>query len=228
MKILIVEDDDRIAKPLAEDLRHQHHVVEIAVDGVEGWEYAQAIAYDLILLDLMLPKLDGISLCKQLRQSQCNALILMLTAKDTISDKIIGLDAGADDYLVKPFDIEELAARIRALCRRSAETKPPVLTYGKLQLDPASNEVNYDGQALTLTPKEYMILELFMRQRDRVFSRSEILDKLWELDTVITADDRTVRTHITNLRHKLKDAGMSTDCIETVYGIGYRLSSKNK
>ncbi len=128
MRILIVEDDDRIAKPLAEDLRHQHHVVEIAVDGVEGWEYAQAIAYDLILLDLMLPKLDGISLCKQLRQSQCNALILMLTAKDTISDKIIGLDAGADDYLVKPFELEELAARIRALCRRSAETKPPVLT----------------------------------------------------------------------------------------------------
>ncbi|MDJ0567913.1 MAG: response regulator [Pleurocapsa sp. MO_192.B19] len=128
MRILIVEDDDRIAKPLAEDLRHQHHAVEIAVDGVEGWEYAQAIAYDLILLDLMLPKLDGISLCKQLRQARYNALILMLTAKDTISDKIIGLDAGADDYLVKPFELEELAARIRALCRRSAETKPPVLT----------------------------------------------------------------------------------------------------
>lgn len=226
MRILIVEDDDRIAKPLAEDLRHQHHVVEIAGDGLEGWEYAQAIAYDLILLDLMLPKLDGISLCQQLRQSQYKALILMLTAKDTTSDKIIGLDAGADDYLVKPFDLEELAARIRALCRRSAETKPPVLTYGKLQLDPASNEVNYDGQVLILTPKEYMILELFMRHGDRVFSRSEILDKLWEFDKVVTAGDQTVRTHITNLRHKLKEAGMSTDCIETVYGLGYRLRSE--
>ncbi|MGL4883188.1 MAG: response regulator transcription factor [Waterburya sp.] len=226
MRILIVEDDDRIAKPLAEDLRHQHHVVEIAGDGLEGWEYAQAIAYDLILLDLMLPKLDGISLCKQLRQSQYKALILMLTAKDTTSDKIIGLDAGADDYLVKPFDLEELAARIRALCRRSAETKPPVLTYGKLQLDPASNEVNYDGQVLILTPKEYMILELFMRHCDRVFSRSEILDKLWEFDKLVNAGDLTVRTHITNLRHKLKAVGMSEDCIETVYGIGYRLRSE--
>ncbi|MGL5938922.1 MAG: response regulator transcription factor [Waterburya sp.] len=226
MRILIVEDDDRIAKPLAEDLRHQHHVVEIAGDGLEGWEYAQAIAYDLILLDLMLPKLDGISLCKQLRQSQYKALILMLTAKDTTSDKIIGLDAGADDYLVKPFDLEELAARIRALCRRSAEIKPPVLTYGKLQLDPASNEVNYDGQVLILTPKEYMILELFMRHCDRVFSRSEILDKLWEFDKLVNAGDLTVRTHITNLRHKLKAVGMSEDCIETVYGIGYRLRSE--
>jgi CheY-like chemotaxis protein len=126
MRILIVEDDDRIAKPLAEDLRHQHHVVEIATDGIEGWEYTQAIAYDLILLDLMLPKLDGISLCQQLCQVRYNALILMLTAKDTTSDKIIGLDAGADDYLVKPFALEELAARIRTLCRRSGKPKPPI------------------------------------------------------------------------------------------------------
>jgi len=227
MRILIVEDDDRIAKPLAEDLRHQHHVVEIATDGMEGWEYAQAIAYDLILLDIMLPKLDGISLCQQLRQAQYQALILMLTAKDTTSDKIIGLDAGADDYLVKPFDLEELAARIRALCRRSAETKPPVLTCGKLQLDPASSEINYDGQVLILTHKEYMILELLMRHGDRVFSRSEILDKLWEIDKLVSAGDLTVRTHITNLRHKLKAVGMSEDCIETVYGIGYRLRSGN-
>jgi DNA-binding response OmpR family regulator len=227
MRILIVEDDDRIAKPLAEDLRHQHHAVEIAADGLEGWEYTQAIDYELILLDLMLPKLDGISLCKRLRQSRYNALILMLTAKDTTSDKIIGLDAGADDYLVKPFDIEELAARIRALSRRSLDNKPPVLNYGKLQLDPASSEVTYDGQVITLTPKEYMILELLMRHRERVFSRSEILNKLWELDQLIQAGDRTVRTHITNLRHKLKAAGMSVDCIETVYGLGYRLRGEN-
>jgi two-component system, OmpR family, response regulator QseB len=228
MKILIVEDDDRIAKPLAEDLRHQYHVVEIATDGIEGWEYAQEREYDLILLDLMLPKLDGISLCKRLRQAKFNALILMLTAKDTTSDKVIGLDAGADDYLVKPFELEELAARIRALCRRSAETKPPVLTYGKLQLDPASNEVKYDGQILILTPKEHMIMELFMRHCDRVFARAEILDKLWEIDKVIIPGNMTVRTHITNLRHKLKDAGMVEDCIETVYGMGYRLRSENK
>lgn len=222
MKILIVEDDDRIAKPLAEDLRHQYHVVEIVSDGIEGWEYAQENLYDLILLDLMLPKLDGISLCKRLRQAKVNALILMLTAKDTTSDKVIGLDAGADDYLVKPFELEELAARIRALSRRSTETKPSILTYGKLQLNSTSTEVTYNGQALTLTRKEYLILELFLRNPNRVFSRSEILEKLWELDKIIQADDQTVRTHITNLRHKLKAAGMSVDCLETVYGIGYR------
>ena len=228
MRILIVEDDDRIAKPLAEDLKHQHHTIEIAADGIEGWEYTQAIDYDLILLDLMLPKLDGISLCKQLRNTHYKALILMLTAKDTLNDKIIGLDAGADDYLVKPFAIGELAARIRALCRRSPETKPPILTYGNLKLDPACDEVTYAEKVLNLTPKEYMILELFMRHCDRVFSRSQILDKLWELDKVITAGDRTVRTHITNLRHKLKEAGMSADCIETIYGLGYRLRSEWK
>ncbi|MDJ0898583.1 MAG: response regulator transcription factor [Xenococcus sp. MO_188.B8] len=223
MRILIVEDDDRIAKPLAEDLRHQHHAVEIARDGIEGWEYTQAIAYDLILLDLMLPRLDGISLCKQLRKEKYNALILMLTAKDTLTDKVLGLDAGADDYLVKPFELEELAARIRALSRRSLETKPPILSYGKLQLDSTADKVTYDGEILLLTPKEYMILELFLRNPERVFSRSEILDKLWEFDKVIKASDRTVRTHITNLRHKLKAVGMSADCIETVYGLGYRL-----
>jgi DNA-binding response OmpR family regulator len=222
MRILIVEDDDRIAKPLAEDLRHQYHVVEIASDGIEGWEYAQEKEYDLILLDLMLPQLDGISLCKRLRQAKLNALILMLTAKDTLSDKVIGLDAGADDYLVKPFELEELAARIRALARRSTETKPSVLSYGKLQLNSTSTEITYDGEALILTRKEYLILELFLRNPNRVFSRSEILEKLWELDKIIQADDQTVRTHLTNLRHKLKVAGMSSDCLETVYGIGYR------
>lgn len=222
MKILIVEDDDRIAKPLAEDLRHQYHVVEIARDGIEGWEYAQEREYDLILLDLMLPKLDGISLCKKLRQAKLNALILMLTAKDTISDKVIGLDAGADDYLVKPFELDELAARIRALARRSTETKPSILSYSKLQLNSTNTEVAYDGQVLSLTRKEYLILELFLRYPNRVFSRSEILEKLWELDKIIQADDQTIRTHLTNLRQKLKAAGMLTDCLETVYGIGYR------
>jgi DNA-binding response OmpR family regulator len=222
MKILIVEDDDRIARPLAEDLRHQYHVVEIARDGMEGWEYAQQREYDLILLDLMLPKLDGISLCKRLRQAKLNALILMLTAKDTISDKVIGLDAGADDYLVKPFELEELAARMRALSRRSVEPKPAILSYGKLQLNSTSAEIVYDEQVLTLTRKEYQILELFLRHPNRVFSRAEILEKLWELDKIIQADDQTIRTHLTNLRQKLKAAGMLTDCLETVYGIGYR------
>ena len=227
MRILIVEDDDRIAKPLAQDLKHQHHVVEIAADGVKGWEYTQATEYDLILLDLMLPKLDGISLCKRLREARYKALILMLTAKDTTTDKVIGLDAGADDYLVKPFKLDELAARIRALSRRSLETKPPILSYNKLQLDSNSAEVSYDGKNIALTIKEYMILELFLRNPNQVFNRSAILEKLWEFDKVVQAGDRTVTTHITNLRRKLKDAGMSENFLETVYGMGYRLSRKN-
>ncbi len=225
MRILIVEDDDRIAKPLAEDLRHQYHNVDIAEDGIEGWQYSQAVEYDIILLDLMLPKLDGISLCQRLRDSKNNALILMLTAKDTTNDKIIGLDAGADDYLVKPFKLEELAARIRALSRRSREAIPLVLTHGKLQLDPSTYEVTYDGIFLSLTPKEYMILELFLRHPHQVFTRSAILEKIWELDKVVKAGDRTVKTHITNLRRKLKAVGMEEDILQAVYGIGYRLSS---
>lgn len=224
MRILIIEDDERIAKPLAEDLKHQHHVVDIACDGIEGWEYAQAGNYDLILLDLMLPRLDGITLCKRLRASNYNAFILMLTARDTTPNKIIGLDAGADDYLVKPFDLEELAARIRALSRRSQETRQLILMHGDLQLDPRNCHVTYGNKPLSLTHKEYMVLECFLKNPTQVLTRSAILDKLWEFDKL--SGEETVKTHITNLRKKLRAVGSSEDFIETVYGIGYRLCPK--
>ncbi len=223
MRILIIEDDDRIAKPLAEDLKHQHHVVEIARDGIEGWQYAQADNYDLILLDLMLPKLDGITLCQRLRASLCQSLILMLTARDTTNDKIIGLDAGADDYLVKPFELEELAARIRALSRRNLETHQPVLAYKDLQLDPSICKVTYQNKLLSLTPKEYMLLECFLKNPTQVLTRSALMDKLWEFDK--SSSEETIKTHITNLRKKLRLAGSLTEVIETVYGVGYRLHS---
>ncbi|WP_026073225.1 response regulator transcription factor [Nodosilinea nodulosa] len=221
MKILIIEDDTRIANPLAKDLRHQNYSVDIAPDGLEGWDYAQATDYDLILLDVMLPRLDGINLCRRLRAAQCQALILMLTAKDTTSDKVMGLDAGADDYLIKPFKLEELAARIRALQRRSRELTPPTLHYGPLKLDPATQVVTYDKIALSLTPKEYLILEYFLRHPGQVISRSALLDKLWEFDQF--SGEGTIKTHLTNLRSKLKAAGSLNDMIETVYGMGYRL-----
>jgi len=223
MRILLVEDDDRIAKPLAEALRHQNHSVDITKDGVEGWNYAAAVQYDLILLDIMLPWLDGVTLCKRLRSAENQALILMLTARDTTTDKVVGLDAGADDYLVKPFKLEELAARIRALSRRSGDTKPPILSHGKLQLNPGTCTVTYAGQSLPLTPKEYRILECFLRSPTQVFPRTALLDKLWELDQL--AGEETIKTHILNLRRKLKAVGCSEDVIETVYGIGYRLSA---
>lgn len=225
MRILLVEDDDRIAKPLAEDLRHQHHVVDWAQDGISGWECAQAAPYDLILLDLMLPRLDGISLCKRLHAAGCNAYVLMLTARDTTKDKVIGLDAGADDYLVKPFELEELAARIRALSRRGSEVQPSVLRLGELELAMGTRSVTYADKPLTLTPKEYMILECFLKSPAQVFTRSMLLSKLWEFDQM--SGEETIKTHITNLRRKLKAAGSSKDLIETVYGVGYRLVAES-
>ncbi len=221
MKILIVEDDSRIANPLAKDLRHQHHSVDVAEGGTAGWNYVQAAEYDLILLDLMLPKLDGISLCKKLRSAGCQSHVLMLTAKDTTSDKVVGLDAGADDYLVKPFQLEELSARIRALQRRSRDLALPSLQHGDLQLDTASQRVTYGKNELSLTPKEYLLLEHFLRHPGQVMSRSALLDKLWEFDQ--ESGEGTIKTHLTNLRGKLRAAGSPKDFIETVYGMGYRL-----
>lgn len=221
MRILLIEDDDRIAEPLVEHLTHQYYVVDLAQDGITGLEQAQLAPYDLILLDLMLPRLDGITLCKRLRAKGCKALILMLTAKDTTTDKVIGLDAGADDYLVKPFKIQELAARIRALSRRSSDIRPPVVTYKNLQLDPSTHQVTYAGKLLSLTPKEYMLLEVFLRNPTRVFTRRELLEKIWECEDV--SGEETIKTHLRNLRRKIKAAGSESDLIENVYGIGYRL-----
>ncbi|MBT9317190.1 response regulator transcription factor [Leptothoe spongobia] len=223
MRILLVEDDDRIAKPLAEDLKHHQHVVDVAVDGMDGWDYVQSIDYDLILLDLLMPRLDGISLCKKLRNSGFRGFVLMLTAKDTTTDKIIGLDAGADDYMVKPFELDELAARIRALSRRPIQMQSTVLKQGSLQLDPSTHAIQHNETFLNLTPKEYLILEHLMQNPGQVFTRSMILDKLWECDR--DSGEGTIRTHINNLRQKLKSAGSQHQYIETVYGVGYRLNS---
>jgi two-component system, OmpR family, response regulator QseB len=226
MKILLIEDDDRIARPLAKDLRHQYHTIDVARDGQEGLNFATATDYDLILLDIMLPHIDGITLCQRLRANGCQSLILMLTARDTTSDKIIGLDAGADDYLVKPFALEELAAHIRALARRTAELKPAIIHHGLLQLDLNASLVSYHDQPLTLTPKEYGILACLLRQPTQTFTRTDLLNKIWDFDQ--TASEETIKTHINNLRRKLKAVGAEHDLIETVYGMGYRLTQGSK
>lgn len=221
MKILLVEDDENIAIPVEEDLDERNYVVEVASDGKMAWELLDVFNYDLILLDVMLPKLDGISLCKQLRANGCKTPILMLTARDTITDRVKGLDAGADDYLVKPFDLEELSARIRALLRRGETVLPPTLTWGDLSVDPNTCEVSYKNKLLNLSPKEFRLLEFFLRNPRQTFKRSQILDHLWSMEQI--PEEATVKAHISSLRQKLKGAGLKSDVIETVYGLGYRL-----
>lgn len=221
MKILLVEDDDRIARSLLETLTDRQYTVDLASDGEMAWDAILVCSYDLILLDVMLPKLDGIRLCQRLRQSGYMTPVLMLTARDTSQDKVIGLDAGADDYVVKPFDLEELAARIRALLRRGNNTAPPILEWERLSLDPSSCEVYYAGKKLHLTPKEYALLELFLRNPHLVLSRSIILDRLWSFED--PPSEEAVKVHLKDLRKKLRSAGAAVDAIETVYGLGYRL-----
>ncbi|MCC5632770.1 response regulator [Nostoc sphaeroides CHAB 2801] len=224
MRILLVEDDDLLAQAVATALTKQNYVVDIAADGEAGWELISVCNYDLILLDVILPKLDGISLCRQLRQSGHQMLILLLTAKDTKTDKVIGLDAGADDYVVKPFDFQELSARIRALLRRGNTSLPPILEWGSLCLDPSTCEVTYADIVLNLTAKEFSLLDLFLRNNQRIFSRSAIVDQLWSAEKD-PPEENTIKSHIKSLRQKLKAAGANYDFIETVYGMGYRLKA---
>lgn len=195
MRILTVEDDELLAQTVANILTQQHYAVDIAADGEMGWQFAIATAYDLILLDVMLPKLDGVSLCRQLRQAGYQTPILLLTAKDSRTDKVMGLDAGADDYVVKPVDFDELTARIRAILRRGHSDPSPLLTWGAVCLDPGSLEVTCGGQPLHLTSTEYRLLELLLRNPQQVFSRSAIVEHLWSFDD--QPEDSTVgSTHL--------------------------------
>jgi DNA-binding response OmpR family regulator len=220
MRILLVEDDVCLAETLAEALTDQLYVVDIAADGESGWHQVQVLDYDLLLLDVMLPELDGISLCHRLRSHNYKFPILMLTACDTIDDEINGLDVGADDYVIKPVDLQKLLARIRALLRRGSSTTP-ILTWGELRLNPSTYEVSYGANPIHLTPKEYSLLELLLRNGRRVLSRSATIEHVWSLEA--PPEEHTVKVHIRNLRQKLKTAGADENLIETVHSIGYRL-----
>ncbi|WP_035992583.1 response regulator [Leptolyngbya sp. KIOST-1] len=222
MRILLVDDDELLAQTLADFLISQHYAVDWVTDGEMGWDYAQAATYDLIVLDVNLPQVDGVRLCQQLRQSQYGGPILLLTAKGDSADKVMGLDAGADDYLVKPCTLDELSARIRALLRRPTAIANPLLQWGDLCLNPGTCEVSYRGQPLALSPKEYSLLELFLRHPQQVFSSSVILEHLWSFSEI--PGEETVRTHIKRLRRKLKAVG-AEQAIDTVYGMGYRLQT---
>ncbi|MEO0458459.1 MAG: response regulator [Cyanobacteria bacterium P01_A01_bin.114] len=220
MRILLIEDDEILSGVLVKTLTEQRYVLDVAEDGQLGLEYAQAGAYDLILLDVGLPHIDGISLCKQLRSEGCVTPLLLMTAGNAPEERIRGLDAGADDYLTKPLDLAELQARIRALLRRGEVTPTSILEIGQLRLDPVSCVVTCGGDILKLTPKEYSLLELFLRNPARVFSRGQIIEHLWSFEDPPLED--SVKAHIKGLRRKLKKAG-AQDWIENVYGLGYKL-----
>ncbi|MGB3534557.1 MAG: response regulator [Microcoleaceae cyanobacterium] len=220
MRFLVVEDDEAQAHIIKTALIEYGYVVDVACDGAEGWSYIEAFTYDLILLNVSLPTLDGISLCRRLRTEGYNIPVLLLTANSSSIGQVAGLAAGADDYIVKPCSIAELFARVRALLRRPINSGSPVLTWNHLKLDPSSHEVTYQQQLLSLSPKEYSLLELFLRNPKRVLTRNAILEHLWSFEALPGED--TIRAHIKRLRRKLKTHGIE-EMIETVYGIGYRL-----
>ena len=220
MKILLVDDDDLLVGQLTSDLAGQNYVVDTANDGLLGWEYSQAVPYDLIVLDIDLPGLDGVALCQRLRQAGYAGPILLLTGRSSSTDKVRGLNAGADDYLVKPYTLAELTARMRALLRRPPTLNRRSLTWGPLQLDSNTGQVTVAGRPVVLSPKEYGLLELFLRHPDRTFSNTVLLERLWSVDEA--PGEETIRTHIKRLRRKIKQAGVD-DIVANVYGMGYRL-----
>lgn len=220
-RILLVEDDLRISRPLGRELGRERHTCDLAEDGEAGWQFLQEGNYDLAILDIMLPRLTGLELCARMRAAQVDVPVLLLTALDSTGHKVKGLDAGADDYLVKPFQLDELHARIRALLRRRVSTAP-VLRWGAgLELDPSRKTARVGEAPLELTPREYQMLELLMRSPGQFFAADEILDKVWGWEA--NPGRGTVKTHIKGLRDKLRKAGLG-EAIETQYGRGYRLA----
>ncbi len=222
MRVLLVEDNVRVHQSLKASLAEAGYAVDSAYDGEDGQWFAESVAYDAIVLDVMLPRCDGMTVCAALRQKRINVPILMLTARDSVEDRVQGLDSGADDYLVKPFTLTELYARLRALLRRGAPIKTGELRVGDLSVDPAAHSVERGGQAIELTAKEYAVLEYFMRNPDCAISREMVLDHVWNCDFEGTSN--VVDVYIRRLRRQIDDP-FEIKLFETVYGCGYRLNT---
>jgi DNA-binding response OmpR family regulator len=220
VEILIVEDDERMAALLKRGLEREGHVTVAASDGSEGLDFALSRPFDVVVLDVMLPKLNGYEVARRLRERGCRTPILMLTAKDAPKDIVEGLDLGADDYLTKPFSFDELLARIRAVSRRGPIAVPAVLQVGSLSLDPASREVRRGSRQLNLTPKEFRLLELLMRRAGKVQSRDAIVEAVWGHDSEVELN--TVDVFIGTLRRKV-DSGKDPPLLHTVRGVGFCL-----
>ena len=226
MRVLIVEDEHRIAAYVKRGLKEQGYAADVAFDGMEALHMASSVSYDLIVLDILLPEVDGLTVCRQLRKRGVQVPVLMLTARDAVDDRVAGLDAGADDYLVKPFAMKELLARLRALSRRGpAMLRSPVLQVADLSMDTTTHRVRRGGRAIELTAKEYAVLECLMREPDRVFTRTMIAEHVWNYD--IFNDSNVVDVYIRNLRRKIDD-GFDLKLIQTVRGTGYRLCAETK
>lgn len=220
MKLLVIEDERRLAQIVAAGLTEAGYVVDVALDGVEGLVLAMSGAYDVILLDRMLPGRDGLEVCRELRRRQIASAILMLTARDTLEDKVSGLDCGADDYLTKPFEFPELLARVRSLLRRSSQSRSQVLTVADLEIDTATHEVRRSGARIRLTAKEYAVLEYLAYNAGRVLTREQILNHVWPSD--YDGFSNTVDVFIRYLRRKIDDPH-ELKLIQTVIGLGYTL-----
>jgi two-component system OmpR family response regulator len=220
MRLLVVEDEVKMAGLLKRALEEEGYAVDVTGSGEEALWLGTENPYDAILLDLMLPDLDGFAVCRGLRERGRWIPVLMLTARDAVRDRVAGLDAGADDYLTKPFSLAELLARLRALIRRGASERPAVLRVGDLSLDPAARSVSRDGHAVELTAKEYALLEFFMRHPGEVLTRTRLIEHVW--DFAYEGDSNVVDVYVRYLRNKV-DRPFGRDSIETVRGSGYRL-----
>jgi DNA-binding response OmpR family regulator len=220
MRILLAEDDSRVAGFVRRGLREEQYAVDVAADGEKAFFMAQTGEYDLIILDLMLPKKDGMEVLRELRASKSGTPVLILTAKDKPKDKVEGLNAGADDYLTKPFGFEELLARVRALLRRRGDMVLTVLTAGDLQIDTLKHRVSRGGKELDLTNREYALLEFFLRHPNEVVTRTKLSEHVWEAD--FDTFSNVIDVHIARLRQKIND-GFSLKLLETVRGRGYIL-----
>ncbi len=220
MKILVVEDDRKVAGFIEQGLREEGYAVDVAPDGEEGATLAHVYDYDLIILDVMMPKKTGIQVAGELRREGRGTPILMLTARDATEDVVRGLDAGADDYLTKPFKFDELLARVRALVRRGGASRTELLSSGPIIMDRLKHKVTVQGKALNLSPKEFHLLEHFLLHADEVVRRTELLEKVWDMH--FDPESNVVDVHVGNLRRKLHEAA-GAQLIETVRGVGFRL-----
>lgn len=223
MRILVVEDERRIAAFIERGLEEEGYAVDVAYDGEEALDWAAVVEYDLILLDILLPKKDGIQVCRALRDRGSKVPILMLTARDAVEDRVRGLDSGADDYLVKPFAFQELLARIRALLRRQSEVKTAQLQVSDLVLDTVTRRATRAGQVIELTAREYALLEFLMRHPCQVLSRTQIAEHVWDYDFFSTSN--VVDVYIGYLRRKI-DQDFDQKLIQTVRGAGYKIEAE--